>query len=146
MFRLIEKMNKSIKVAYLYLILGIVISCIFVVITVNTSSFLSQAIEAKGYVVEIVKNSSGIESKYFPKVEYIDQDGSKKFFLSNSGGNVSSYNPGDEVVVLYVPHEDNERIKDISSVFGGSLVTFIVGFSFLIFGFLNIRKLRVGRE
>jgi hypothetical protein len=141
---IISRMNNSVLVTYLYLVLGLVVLAIFIGLTMSTFSFQSNATQVKGAVVEIVKVTSSTNSNvtFYPKVEYFDQGYNKHLFVSNSGSSPSSYKVNDAVEVLYIPKQQGtERIKSFVTLWAPSLLLFIIGSSFVLYSLFNLKRL-----
>jgi len=140
MIRIVERMNESMKVGYLYLTLGLgcIVICIFV--SFSTFSFLENASSANGKVVELIKKHSS-KSSLYPKIEFKDLNGNSIVFTSNFGisPSINTYQKGDVVKVLYQSDlPDSAKVNSFFSLWGISLLLFIVG---SVFTFSSIRKI-----
>jgi predicted phage tail protein len=140
MIRIVERMNESIKVGYLYLILGIACIAICIFVSFNTYSFLENANTTNGIVVELIKKHSS-KSSLYPKVEFKDLNGNSIVFTSNFGlgPSINTYKKGDVVKVLYQRNSpDSAKVASFFSLWGISLLLSIVG---SVFTFSSIRKI-----
>jgi sulfite reductase alpha subunit-like flavoprotein len=139
MIRIVERMNDSIKVGYLYLILGLACITICIVVSFNTYSFLEKANSANGVVIELVKKHSS-KSSLYPKIEFTDLNGNSIVFTSSFGlsPSINTYQKGDVVKVLYQSNStDSAKVSSFFSLWGISFLLFIVG---SVFTFSSIRK------
>ncbi len=104
-------------------------------------SFQSKAVQAQGWVTEVVKRS-GSESgdNYYPVIEFRNDMGQKFSFESGNGASEPEYKIGDGVTVSYDPKDpENAEIAGyydmiyIGAVFGAIGVVFgSIGSFFLI--------------
>jgi hypothetical protein len=142
---IISRMNNSVRVTYLYLVIALGTLAVFVSVTMDTFSFQSQALRANGIVVEIITKTSSTNSDvtFNPKIEYLDKDYDKYVFVSNWGSNPSSYKLNDAVEVLYIHQQQGtERISSLVSLWAMSLLMFIVGGCFVVYSFINFKRLK----
>jgi hypothetical protein len=140
MTSIVEHMNKSLKVGYLYLTLGFLCIVICIFVSINTYSFLKSADSAEGVVVELVKKHPS-KSSLYPKVEFNDLNGNLIIFTSNVGygASINTYKEGDVIKVLYQNGlDDSARVSSIFSLWGISLLLLIVGGGFM---FTSIRQI-----
>ncbi|MBB1278809.1 MULTISPECIES: DUF3592 domain-containing protein [unclassified Pseudoalteromonas] len=139
MIRIVERMNDSIKVGYLYLILGLACITICIFVSFNTYSFLEKANSTNGVVIELVKKHSS-KSSLYPKIEFTDLNGNSIVFTSSFGlsPSINTYQKGDVVKVLYQSNStDSAKVSSFFSLWGISFLLFIVG---SVFTFSSIRK------
>jgi hypothetical protein len=132
-------MNNSIKIGYLYLVLGILMVLGGFFVTKNTSDFIDGALSSKGTVIELIQK----EDSLYPKIEFQDETQKSHTFKSSFGCSTSCYKEQEQVVVLYSSGEiKNPRINSFMSLWLPSLLLFGIGISFVIASLFQIKKLK----
>ena len=139
MFSVVSKMNNSIKVGYLYLILGVLIFFGGLYITKSTSDFIDNALSARGTVIELIRKDDSL----YPVVSFKDKNEKQHTFDSNYGCSPACYKEQEQVTVLY--RESNvmaPKISGFMSLWLPSLLLLGIGFSFVVVSLLQIKRLR----
>lgn len=139
MLSLIEKMNNSIKVAYLYLIIGFCVVVWGLTLTLETSELISSGISADGKVTELIAS----DDSFYPHITFQDRQGNAKSFTSKVGCSPSCYTVNENVKVLY--QSENSSKARVNSLFGlwmPSFISGLVGFSFVGFSTFQIFRLK----
>ena len=139
MFSVVRKMNNSIKVGYLYLILGVLMFLGGLYITKSMSDFIDNALSAKGTVIELVQK----EDSLYPIVSFKDKTEKQHTFESNFGCSPACYKEQEQVTVLY--SDGNVKAPKVSgfmSLWLPSLLLLGTGISFVIVSLFQIKRLR----
>jgi hypothetical protein len=132
-------MNNSIKIGYLYLVLGILMVFGGFFVTKNTSDFIDGALSSKGTVIELIQK----EDSLYPKIEFQDETQKSHTFKSSFGCSPACYKEQEQVAVLYSSGEiKNPRINSFMSLWLPSLLLFGIGISFVIASLFQIKKLK----
>lgn len=103
------------------------------------SSFLANAMEADGQVVDIVRKrrnpDQGVRYTYYPIVKFTDVGGGSYEFKSNIGSSHSQYSKKENVKVLYLPDDPAVAIiNDVWARLGWVYAMGILGTVFSIIG------------
>lgn len=105
----------------------------------STLTFLDEALEVPGVVIDLVYSRSGDSSSYYPVVQFEDVSGQLIEFQSSSGRNPAPYSRGEHVSVFYLPGEpESARINGFFSLWGGALIMGILGGAFFLVGSLMV--------
>lgn len=120
----------------------------------NTQDFLSDALTAKGTVIELAHSTSSDSTTYKPVVVFKTKDGSLVEFTSSSGNNPPRYSKGEIVEVLYPEHMPKQaRINGYFALWGMAtiigamgVIFFLIGFSIFLVGHLKTRKIEYLRN
>ncbi|MCB1485010.1 MAG: DUF3592 domain-containing protein [Hyphomicrobiaceae bacterium] len=82
--------------------------------------------KAAGQIEKLV--NSGHDGRRVPMISFVDADGRRHTFMSQSAGSADRYRPGDGVVVLYDPADPAQAdVADYTSAFAQALLTGTVG-------------------
>lgn len=139
MFSVVSRMNNSIKVGYLYLILGVLMFFGGLHITKSTSDFIDNSLSAKGTVIELVQK----EDSLFPIVSFKDKTQKEHTFESNFGCSPACYREQEQVIVLYSDGiVKDPRVSGFMSLWLPSLLLLGIGLSFVIVSLFQIKRLR----
>ena len=137
-------------VVYVFLVLGILQLIGAFWFYQNTQTFLKEATATEGSVVELVRRQASRSRPgrnvspsrafvYAPKVEFKDYSGQVVTFTSNAASNPPRYSVGDTLEVLYeVDAPEKARIHSFFSLWGVSLIFFVMGLSFSLISSLFI--------
>ncbi|MDP2563653.1 DUF3592 domain-containing protein [Pseudoalteromonas marina] len=140
MSSIINRMNNSLKVSYLYLLLGVLAVIVGIFVTTNTIEFTQQAINTKGKVSSLVV----IDTKIYPEVAFSSSSNETHKFISNSGCKPACYKKGESVNVLYLPNQPNQaQLNSFVSLWVPTLLTCGKGSIFIVFSLLQIKRLKV---
>jgi len=133
-------MNNSLKVSYLYLLLGFIAFIVGVFVTTNTIKFTQQAINTKGKVSSLVV----VDTKIYPEITFSNSSNETHKFISNSGCKPACYKKDETVNVLYLPSQPNQaQINSFVSLWLPTLLTCGIGLIFIVFSLLQIKRLKV---
>ncbi len=95
--------------------------------------------EAPGRVVALEERSDSDGSSYAPEVEFTTEDGEAIRFVDSLGSNPPSYEPGDDVRVLYPNGNPRDAtIRSFGSLWFVAIVTGVLGASFAAGGGLLV--------
>ena len=137
------KIVKVIK--YVFLTIGLLILAGSFYLFTNTQNFLKTAQTTSGTVTELIRSKSSNSSSntasytYKPVVEFRTQENERIEFTSSTGSNPASYSRGEEVDVLYsATSPETARINAFFSLWGGVVITGVLGSVFFLIGFLTI--------
>lgn len=143
MIKLVNWMNNSLPVAWLYLTIGLItfgIGCYFVN---NTLYLLKNGEVTQGIVKEVIKS----DNAFYPVISYENNEGKVNSFRSRVGCNSSCYSISEEVQILYVAGEDIEpRINNFESLWTGNIFGFLLSISFIGLSIHQIVKLTAKRK
>lgn len=132
-------MNNSIKVSYLYLLLGVITFIVGIFVTKNTIEFNQLAINAKGNVSKLVV----IDSKFYPEVTFLNSKNETHQFISNSGCKPACYKEGETVNVLYLPnHPEEAQLNTFLSLWVPTILICGIGVVFIVFSLFQIKRLK----
>ena len=126
----------------IFLTMGVILIAVTGILVVDQTRFLTQAHHTSGTVTSIdteTKTSrSGIQSVYYPIVEFDTDDGQHVRFVGSTGSNPSSFNEGDAVDIVYNPVQPNDaKINSFTQLWFGPMVSGLIGgLFFLLFGTL----------
>ena len=113
---------------YIFTIVGILLLSVAFIFYFKINSFLSEAIEANGTVVDYVKSRSSDSTTYKPVVQFNTQDGEKIEFTSSSGSSSKKYRTGANVEVLYLPLKpEKAKINSFFSLWGFHMIFGLLG-------------------
>ena len=139
MFSVVSKMNNSIKVGYLYLILGVLMFLGGLYITKSTSDFIDNALSANGTVIELIRK----EDSLYPIVSFQDKTEKLHTFESNFGCSPACYKEQEQVTVLYSDSNVKQpKISGFLSLWLPSLLLLGIGISFVVVSLFQIKRLR----
>lgn len=139
MFRVVSKMNNSIKVGYLYLLLGVLAFLFGLYITKSTSDFIDSALSAEGTVIELIRKDDSL----YPVVSFNDEIGKMHTFESNYGCSPACYKEQEQVTVLYSDgNVKDPKVSGFMSLWLPSLLLLGIGISFVAVSLFQIKKLR----
>lgn len=140
MFSIINRMNNSLKVTYIYLALGVMLIVAGIFVAKSSISFVERAVKANGMVIELVKR----DKHFYPKVKFQDRNGVFYEFLSNAGCKPACYKDKDTVDVLYIDSEPFEaKIDSFSSLWMPVVGMILVGLIFIGVSMVQRRKLKL---
>ncbi|WKB82449.1 DUF3592 domain-containing protein [Cellulophaga lytica] len=105
----------------------------------STNSFLQNATETQGIVIQMLESSSSSSSDnsitYKPLVEFTDKNGDQFQFTSTISSNPPSYSINEKVDVLYNADTPNKaKIKGFFSLWGLSTILGGIGLIFTLIG------------
>jgi len=104
----------------------------------ENSAFLEKSWRNEGRVIEMVEVESNTGSRryvYLPKVEYVDRNGEKRIFTSESGSNPPEYDVGDVVEVIFPESQpEDARINSFFSFWFGPVIMAVFGGLFSLVG------------
>ena len=139
MFSMVSKMNNSIKVGYLYLLLGVLMFLFGLYTAKSTSDFIDSALSAKGTVIELIRKDDTL----YPIVSFNDETGKTHTFESNYGCNPACYKEQDQVTVLYSDGNDKDpKVSGLMSLWLPSMLLIGIGISFVSVSLFQIKRLR----
>jgi hypothetical protein len=139
MFSVVSKMNNSIKVGYLYLLLGVLMFLFGLYNTKSTSDFIDSALSAQGTVIELIRKDDSL----YPVVSFIDETGTTHTFESNYGCSPACYKEQEQVTVLYSDgNVKNLKVSGFMSLWLPSLLLLGIGISFVSVSLFQIKRLR----
>ena len=141
MFSIVNKMNNSRKIGYLYLVLGILSIVGGLYVTKSTYDFIENALSAEGVVLELMQRDDSL----YPKIEFQDYTGKSHTFEANYGCSPACYKEQERVNILYLADEiTNTEINSFMALWLPSLLLLGVGSSFVIVSLLQIKRLNSG--
>lgn len=101
----------------------------------STSTFLHDAVRARGTVVDLLRSRSGDSTVYRPVLTFTTERGETIRFVSSSGSRPPGYSKGEEVAIWYRPAEpQNASVDGFFSLWGGALILGGLGSVFLLIG------------
>ena len=105
------------------MLLGAVCIVVAAYLAIGTRTYLSQAVQAKGEIIELVADRSKSITRYAPKVLFIDDAGAEVVFVSRVASNPPVYRPGQEVDVYYSKaNPELARINHFFTLWGGACI------------------------
>jgi hypothetical protein len=138
MFNIVNNMNNSRKIGYLYLVIGILSIVGGLYITKSTYNFIENASSTEGVVLELVQRDDSL----YPKIEFQDKTGESHIFEANSGCSPACYKEQEQVNILYVAGKNlNAKINSFMALWLPSLLLLGVGSAFVIVSLLQIKRL-----
>lgn len=133
-------MNNSLKISYLYLLLGVIAFIVGIFVTKNTIEFTQQAINTKGKVSRLV----AVDTKIYPEVTFLSSLNETHKFISNFGCKPACYKKGETINILYLPNQpDQAQLNSFVSLWGPTLLTCGIGLIFISFSLFKIKRLKV---
>ncbi|MCK5726951.1 MAG: DUF3592 domain-containing protein [Thiotrichaceae bacterium] len=137
-------------IKYIFSIVGLAMLLGAFFLYTNTQNFLKTAITTNGTVTQLIRSNSRDSIVYRPVVEFKTKEGKLIEFTSSTGRNPPSYSRGEVIKILYSPSSpEKARIKGFFSLWGGASIVgglgavfFIIGFSILLSGIINTRKIK----
>ncbi|MEZ5899747.1 MAG: DUF3592 domain-containing protein [Hyphomicrobiaceae bacterium] len=107
-------------------IAGVAIMLWAAVLAAGKIDAIWQSAKAAGQIEKLV--NSGHDGRGVPIISFVDADGRRHTFMSQSAGSAERYRPGDEIVVLYDPADPAQaHVADYTSSFAQALLTGTVG-------------------
>ncbi len=106
----------------------------------DTREFLGEAVKGEGEVIELVAKRSTDSNNhtsytYAPRVRFRSGGGHEFEFTASISSNPPSYSVGEIVPLLYQPGDPQKaRIDSFFSLWGGALITGVVGLFFFAIG------------
>lgn len=137
MIKLVQWMNRSKKVAWLYLATGIAVTLLGIYICKSTLDFVKDANRVQGVVSDLtIKDGS-----FYPVVNYQDAEGKTHELNSRAGCKPACYQKGETVAVLYSKGQE-AKIDSFFSLWGITTLLLVVGSGFVITSLFQLKKLK----
>lgn len=138
-------------IKYIFTLVGIGMIIGAFLIYKSSATFVGNAIETQGKVIELVRVRSSDNSSYYykPVVTFKTSKGEAVEFTSSSGSNPASFSVGEEVPILYLPAKPQEaKIKGFFSLWGAAAIVGGIGSVFFLVGIiiLLVAKLKNKKE
>lgn len=135
-------------IKYLFFVIGLALLAGAGYLYQSKQTFLSQATQTEGVVVDLSLSRSDNSDVYYPVVTFQTQSGESVQFKASVGSNPPSYEEGEKVEVLYDPAAPKEaEINSFSSLYLAPLILgilgsvfFLIGFSIILYGYLKQKK------
>lgn len=127
-------------IKYVFFAIGIAMIYVSFTLYNNTQEFIKEATSTRGTVTELLrvrsKDSDGnYSTTYKPVVVFTAPPNQRIEFTSNTSSNPPSYSVGEDVEVLYMAEDPyNAKIKGVFSLWGGSIISLIIGVVFALIG------------
>ncbi len=120
--------------------IGILICALSLLLLYRKIHFLISSENTKGEVIRINKTEESCEDPlFFPVIEFIDLNGSKRVFNSRVGRSYSAFNIGDIINIRYNPKSpDKAYIVSVTELFFVEIILLILGLGWAILSFKNI--------
>ena len=123
-------------VKFLFTLIGLGLCAGAVFLYDDTRSFLAEAQQTEGTVIDLQVSRSSDSYTYRPVVRFTTPGGEAMEFVSSVGSNPPSYDRGETVDILYLPNSPRDaRIGDFFSLWGAPLILGVLGSVFFLTGF-----------
>jgi hypothetical protein len=120
------------RVAWAFLVAGLLILTGGGYLAVRTAGFLSRAEAVPGTVIDLKASRSNDSTTYAPVVRFTSADGDERTFVSKTSTSPPMFSVGEAVEVLYDPADAHDsRIHSFGSLWGGEIGVSGLG---LVFG------------
>ena len=129
------------RLSHLFFIIAAVLLIISLFSYLKTKKFSMWAIRTEGRIISVEKQNSDTSSSfYIVQVRYMTENNNVQYFKEHLDKNISKYEVGDKVPVIYDPkNPEKARIGIFSVLYLVKIVLLGISLSIVILGFV-IRK------